>query len=256
MPPQPDETLPIAAPCRAVVWSAPLTWVRLGFADVRRAPRASLFYGLVMLVLSYAMTAAAWYFGRVGIYIGVMSGLVFLGPVLALRLYVISYRLERGQPVGFAQTFRDAAGAFGDVMVFALVLLVVALVWARAATMVHVFFPIGGDADLLGWLRFLGIGSAIGALFCSVIFMASAFSLPMLMDKRCDTVTAIVSSVNAALRNKAAMLCWALCILALMLVGMATAYLALVVILPALGHAAWHGYRATLDTQAWPDRLS
>ncbi len=247
--------LPLLAPCRPLPWNAAWGWLRAGWQDMRRAPGPSLFYGLVMFAISVAITVAAWYLGRIGIYLGVMSGFVFLGPLLALRLYAISNRLERGVEVTLGATFRDAGKALGDAMVFALILLVVALIWARAATMVHIFFPAGDQPGLMGWLRFLGIGSAIGSVFCAVIFMASAFSLPMLLDRRCDTVTAVVTSVNATLRNKPAMLFWAICIGVGVLLGVLTAYIGFVVVLPLLGHAAWHGYRQTVDASAWPPQV-
>ncbi len=255
---QPDPQsapLPLVAPCHSLPWNAAWGWLQAGWGDMRRAPGPSLFYGVVMLVVSYAITLATWYLGRIGIYLGVMSGFVFLGPLLALRLYAISNRLEQGVPVSLGATFRDAGRALSDAMVFALILLVVVLVWARAATMVHIFFPTGSHPELIDWLRFLGIGSAIGSVFCAVIFMASAFSLPMLLDRRCDTVTAVVTSVNATLRNKPAMAFWAVCIAVCVLLGLLTAYLGFVVLLPLLGHAAWHGYRETVDAAAWPQRL-
>lgn len=249
-----DAPLPMAAPCRQINWHEPLEWLKLGFADLRKAPAPSLFYGLIMVLICYAITAAAWYTGRIGIYLGVMSGFVFLGPVLALRLYGISKRLGRRQAVSIRSSFRDARDAFGDVMVYGLILLVVVLIWARAATMVHIFFPTGSSNSVTDWIGFLGTGSLIGAMFCAIIFMASAFSLPMMLDRRCDTVTAVVSSINATLRNTPAMLCWVCCIAVSVLIGIATAYIGFIVLLPVLGHAAWHGYRATLDTRQWPER--
>lgn len=249
-----SDPLPIAAPCRSVSAWAPLRWIRQGAQDMRNAPGPSLFYGLIMLGVAYAITGASWYFGRIGIYLGVMSGFVFLGPVLALRLYAISKRLEQGKKVSLAGSFRDAGSALGDAMVFALILLIIALVWARAATMVHIFFPTGGDPTVMDWLRFLGIGSAIGSVFAMVMFMASAFALPMMLDRRCDTVTAVVSSVNATLRNKPAMAVWVACIGMLVVLGMATAFVGFLVVLPVLGHAAWHGYREVIDASAWPQR--
>ena len=53
---------------------------------------------------------------------------------------------------------------------------------------------------------FLGIGTAIGAIFSTVVFTASAFSLPMIMHRKVDAITAVLTSVNAVLRNKTAML--------------------------------------------------
>ena len=239
-----ETPLPFCADCRDLHWRAPFGWLRRGWDDLRRAPRTSLSYGLIMVLLSYAITAAAWYQGNLGLYLGVLSGFVFVGPVLAMTLYAVSARLAAGAAVSVDRTLRDAGRTLSDAAVFALILLVVFLVWARAATMIHVFFPMGAEADWRAWATFLGIGSAVGALFCAFIFMASAFSLPMMLDRRADTVTAVITSVNATLRNKPAMAVWALCIGAFVTLGVLTGYLAFAVLLPWIGHATWHAYRA------------
>ena len=74
----------------------------------------------------------------------------------------------------------------------------------------------------------------------------------MICDRDADAVTAIVTSVNAVLRNKRAMLLWAFCIVALTAIGFATALIGLAVVVPLLGHATWHAYRETIDATAWP----
>lgn len=246
------EELPFAAPCRNLTVGAPLHWLRLGWADLRAAPRQSLCYGVAMLGLSYLITAATWLFGNIGLYLGLVSGFVFVGPWLALTLYSISRRLEEGRRVSLARSMGDAARAVGNALVFAVILTVVFLVWARAATMVHVFFPPTQDPGWSDLAPFLAVGTAVGALFSAIVFAASAFSLPMLMDRRTDTVTAVVTSVNAVLRNKSAMAVWATIIVGCVIIGAATAWLAFVVLLPLIGHATWHAYRATIDAGQWP----
>jgi uncharacterized membrane protein len=89
-------------------------------------------------------------------------------------------------------------------------------------------------------------------VFAALTFAIAAFSLPMIADRDVDMVTAGVSSVNAVLRNKGVSLLWAAIIVALTAVGFLTAYLGLVVVMPWLAYAAWHGYRETLDASAWP----
>ena len=66
-------------------------------------------------------------------------------------------------------------------------------------------------------------------------------------------VTACVSSIHAVLRNKSSMLLWGLLIAALTLIGFVTAFLVLIIIMPVLAYASWHGYRETLDGSAWPE---
>ncbi|NBB92727.1 MAG: DUF2189 domain-containing protein [Gammaproteobacteria bacterium] len=249
--PAPDE-LPFAAPCRRLGIGAPLEWLRLGWADLRAAPRQSLCYGVVMLLLSHVITAATWLFGNIGLYLGLVSGFVFVGPWLALTLYSISRRLEEGRRVSLGRSMGDAARAVGNALVFAVILTVVFLVWARAATMVHVFFPPTEQPSWADLAPFLAVGTALGALFSAIVFAASAFSLPMLMDRRTDTVTAVVTSVNAVLRNKGAMAVWAAIIVGCVLLGAITAWLAFVALLPLIGHATWHAYRSTIDASQWP----
>jgi uncharacterized membrane protein len=99
---------------------------------------------------------------------------------------------------------------------------------------------------------YLGVGSMIGAVFAAVTFSASAFSLPMIMHRDVDSVTAIVTSINAVLRNKAAMLVWLTIVVASLLLGVLTAFIGLVVIIPIIGFAAWHGYQETIDADQFP----
>jgi uncharacterized membrane protein len=246
------EELPFAAPCRKLAAGEPLSWLAKGWADLRAAPRQSLSYGIAMLALSWLITAATWRFGNLGLYLGLVTGFVFAGPWLALTLYSISRRLEEGRRVSLGRSVGDAARAVGNALVFAVILTVVFLVWARAATMVHVFFPPTENPSWSELAPFLAVGTAVGACFSAIVFAASAFSLPMLMDRRTDTVTAVVTSVNAVLRNKGAMVVWASIIVACVIIGAATAWLAFVALLPLIGHATWHAYRRTIDASQWP----
>lgn len=249
---QNTEELPLAAPCRQLHYRAPLGWLRQGWQDMKAAPRQSLGYGFAMVVLSYLVSAAAFLFGSLGLYLALVTGFVFAGPWLALTLYAISMRLERGQPVTLRLSILDAGQAIGNAMVFTVILTVVFLLWARAATVIHVFFPETGQPELMDMLLFLTIGTLVGSLFCAIIFTASAFSLPMIMERRVDTVTAVISSINAVLRNPGAMAVWAAIIVSVVFLGFITAWLAFWILLPVLGHATWHAYRDTIDANAWP----
>jgi uncharacterized membrane protein len=119
--------------------------------------------------------------------------------------------------------------------------------------MLHVFFPVEAKPELKDLLMFLGIGSAVGAIFGAIIFSAAAFSLPMIMDKKVDMITAIVTSINAVLRNKKAMLVWASIIVLFIVIGFMTALLGLAILLPLIGHATWHGYLETIEANVWPE---
>jgi uncharacterized membrane protein len=106
---------------------------------------------------------------------------------------------------------------------------------------------------MLDLALFLGIGTAIGAIFSTVVFTASAFSLPMIMDRKTDAITAVITSVNAVLRNKLTMLVWATIIVSFVAVGFLTFFIGFIVLLPLIGHATWHAYRETIDASDWPE---
>jgi uncharacterized membrane protein len=257
--------LPFVAPCRTLAPLAPLKWLRLGWRDMWSAPRQSLTYGLIVVVLSLTLAMIALEFGGYWELLALVSGFILISPVLAVGTYVISIHLERGETPSLRRCLREEQRAFGNLMVFALMLMVVFLVWARAGSAVHVFFPISEAPDWSDYLSFFGIGSAIGSIFAAIVFSAAAFSLPMLVDRKVDTVTAVVTSINAVLRNKPAMAVWAACIVLAVAPGFALLFIgherggALVLVmtglgltLPMIGHATWHAYRETIDARAWP----
>ena len=247
--------LPFAAPCRIVSDDAPLRWLQKGVDDLRAAPRQSLVYGVLTVLLSWAMTLVTMQFGTIGLYLGLVSGFVFVGPWLALTLYAISLRLERGEKVSLRLSIKDAGRAIGSAMIFAVILVIVLLVWARAANTMYIFFPEVTNPSVSQMAVFIIAGISVGALFCLVVFAVSAFSLPMLIDRKADAVTAVVTSVNAVMRNKYPLMLWAVMISCLIMIAALTAWVALVVIMPVLGHASWHAYRDTIDAEQWPSSV-
>lgn len=252
--PEPD-ALPFVAPCRELSTLDPVSWLRLGWQDFRRAPGISLLYGGVLVLLSYLVAFFTWKLGGYILILSFMTGFVFIAPVLALGLYSISCQLERGLVPQLGYCLREGRRHLGNEMIYSMILLVIFLIWARAASMVHVFFPIEAEPGLSDLALFLGIGSVVGSVFAALVFSASAFSLPMMLDRKVDTVTAVLTSVHAVLRNRAAMLVWAGIIATSLLVSFLTAFLGLAVFMPVLGYAAWHAYRDTIRPTAWPENL-
>ena len=245
--------LPFVAPCRKLSTFAPFGWLRRGLQDLIEAPQPSLVYGLAVALLIAVVCLLAWFEGSQWFMFAMLGGFVFLAPLTCIGLYAVSAQLERGQQPTLAASLGTALRRhFGNEMVFALALLVIFLVWARAAVMVSVFFPTDGHPTSVEMLTFLGVGSAIGAVFAAITFSASAFSLPMIMHRDVDSITAIVTSVNAVLRNKRAMFVWLVIIVAGLLIGVVTAFIGLIVIIPVIGYAAWHGYLETIDASDFP----
>ena len=245
------EDMPFVAPCHILEMSAPLRWIRLGWQDLVQAPKVSLLYGLALTLLSFLISAFSWHYGTMALYISLASGFIFVGPVLAVGLYSISRQLEEGRKPVLGYCIREGQQHIKELLVLGVILLVVLMVWARAATMMNVFMPMQAHPGWQQLLPFFVIGSMVGAIFSGVVFAASAFSLPMIMDRKVDAITAVVTSANAVLRNKKPMFLWALMILMTVLLGFATALIGFIVLLPIIGHATWHAYREMIDASAW-----
>jgi len=263
----PEEALPFVAPCRQIPAAAPIAWLARGWRDMWAAPRQSLTYGTIVVLLSLALAGITVEFGGYWELLSLVSGFVLVAPILAVGTYAISRQLERGKVPSLRRCLREEQRAFGNLMVFALMLMVVFLVWARAGSAVHVFFPIGEDPGWQDYATFFGIGSAVGSIFALIVFASAAFSLPMMVDRRVDAVTAVVTSINAVLRNRVAMAVWAACIAVAVAPGFALLFIGrergaglvwimvgLGITLPLIGHATWHAYKDTIDATQWPEQ--
>lgn len=245
--------LPFVAPCRTLSPLASLRWLSLGWKDFRQAWLQSLSYGIAMAATMALVSWLAWQFGSYWLMFAMLGGFVFMAPVICIGLYAISAQLERNQPPSLVRALRAGFRRYiGNELIFSLALLVLFLVWARAAAMVSVFFPLQSNPRLADLGAYLTVGTLTGAVFAVLTFTISAFSLPMIIHRQVDAITAVVTSINAVLRNKLAMMIWLSIIVLVLLVGTATAFVGLAVLLPVVGHAVWHGYLETIDASGFP----
>lgn len=246
-----EDTRPFVVPCRELEWRAPLRWLRLGWNDLRRAPLLTAIFGGVIVLVSVAVSALAWKLGRFALLATLLSGFVFIAPLIGVGLYSVSCALEEGRKPALIDSFRLVRRVPGQAAVFALLQMVVLFTWSRAGMMVNAFMPIAPD-DMQSLIEFLVVGSAFGSIFAAFTFATAVFSLPMIADRDVDMVTATVSSIHAVLRNKRVTCFWAFIIALCTMTGFATLLIGLGVLMPWLAYSAWHGYRETLDASSWP----
>jgi uncharacterized membrane protein len=93
----------------------------------------------------------------------------------------------------------------------------------------------------------LATGTAVGGLFAAFAFAISAFSIPMMLDRRLDAFSAMGLSISFVWNNLPAALIWGAIVLLLTAIGLGTALIGLIIIFPLLGHATWHAYAAVRD---------
>lgn len=235
---------------RDVPASAPLSWIRRGFDDFRGCPIPSLFYGFCFAAMGLLITTV---FEHAYEYTAALtSGFLLLGPFLAMGLYEISRRREHGAACALRPTLTVWTRNAGNIGIFAVVLGIVFLVWARASLVVFALFYTNEMPNLSGFLtqllalenlEFLMVYFGIGLIFSTIVFAVSVISVPLMLDRNQDAISSMLASTGALARNPAAMLVWAVLIVVLTLIGFMSFHLGLVVLMPIVGHASWHAYR-------------
>ncbi|MFC7705129.1 DUF2189 domain-containing protein [Plastorhodobacter daqingensis] len=232
-----------------------LVWaLRQGWNDYRRAPAFGMFFSAVYVAGGIVLWLALGISGRVWWTVPVTVGFPILGPFAAVGLYEVSRRLERGEGLAWgpvlgvvlSQKDRQIPSMSAVIVVFFLFWMFLAhMIFAlflglqamtEVSTSYAVFLTPHG-------LAMLGFGTLVGAVFAGVLFATTVVSLPMLLDREVDFVTAMITSVQVVLGNPLVMLIWAAVIAICLFAAMLPVFLGLFVALPVLGHASWHLYR-------------
>ncbi|GAB4394369.1 MAG: DUF2189 domain-containing protein [Kiloniellaceae bacterium] len=270
--PEPEETMPEkvaeqsgglqaeAAPpplpkVRSIAIGDIVDALELGLRDFRGAPVFGLFFGGIYAVggMLIVLTASALQMSYVSYPLAV--GFALIGPFVAVGLYEVSRRREKGEPlhwgpilgVIFAQRRRET-GWMAFVTLFVLVM------WMyQVRVLLALFIGLHAPTTFDGFLQvvvgtpegliFLGIGHIVGAFMALVLFSLTVVSFPLLLDREIDFVTAMITSVKAVVTNPIPMVGWAFVIMVLMMISIAPFFIGLFIALPILGHTTWHLYR-------------
>lgn len=240
---------------RSVETSRPLQWLARGWQDLRRAAAASLFYGLVLAFAGAWVTWFAW--GRPHLVTALFSGFFLVAPFLLMGVYDLSRQLAAGERPDLSRSLTawranaDSIGLYGFLLAFALIS------WERISAILFALLHAGDVASVDNLLLEIVAGGAhlplaaawigCGALLAALVFSASVVSVPMLLDRRVDVLSAVLASLAAVRANPAPLALWAAILVALTAIGFATWFAGLIVILPWLGHATWHAYKDLVE---------
>ena len=230
-----------------------------GWRDYRQAAVYGLFFSGVYVLGGWLILWAITTKGQLWWTLPASAGFPILGPFIACGFYEISRRLEAGEPlktaailgVVFSQKDRQTPSMAAVIVVFF-------LFWNFLAHMIFALFL--GNATLTNitsslvvftsteGLVMLAVGTAIGAVFATLLFALTVVSLPMLLEREVDFVTAMLTSLEVVKQSPVVMLGWGAFIAACLFLAMLPGFLGLFVALPLLGHASWHLYRRAI---AW-----
>ncbi|MBA4176068.1 MAG: hypothetical protein C0505_05845 [Leptothrix sp. (in: Bacteria)] len=235
---------------RAVPPSRPWVWLARGWVDLLRCPLPGLVHGLAAALFGAGLLALAG--NRFWLLAGSFSGFLLVAPLLATGLYAVSRALEQGRRGNLALALAAWKPRDHRMVVFGLLLAVAGTGWVLTSASLITRFaaaPVNSPLDFLRVVvldeqgHLFEIWLMLGSVLAAPMFASSVVAIPMLLDRQEGVLTAVTTSVGAALASPLAMALWATLLLTLTLIGMATFMIGLIVVVPWLAHASWHAYR-------------
>lgn len=272
-PPTPSADRALAASAvRQIGLLQPLEWLALAWHDMARCGWLSFAHGLVLTLVGWLILLVAH--DRFWLLAGALSGFLVLAPILATSLYALSRALERGEAanLGVVQgtwfTWQRAhrnkwGNDYWCLVQFGALLALASTGWViTSAAFITLLapVPIATPLDFIHHVVLAKNGVlfeawlALGGVLAAPIFASTAIAVPLLLDRRVSLYRAVLLSWHVVLANPLPMALWAALIMGFTLLGMASGLLGLIAVVPMLGHASWHAYRALVDASTLPPR--
>ncbi|MEO8546020.1 MAG: DUF2189 domain-containing protein [Burkholderiaceae bacterium] len=238
----------------------PFRWLALGWRDLHAHAGIALFYGVCFWLMALLL---AFVFRHKPEYVmSIASGCLLVGPFMAMGLYEVSRRRERGLAPDLASSLTCWDTRLRSVGLLVLVLVLIELLWGRASLVVFAVFFNTGMPSTTGvvaavfnpqnW-EFVVAYFLVGGVFAVLVYAIAVVSIPMILDRDTDAISAAITSAQVVFQNTGVMLLWGLLIALLVALALWPWGLGLVVVGPWLGHASWHAYRGSVRWQAEPE---
>jgi len=229
--------------------------LRKGIADFRQAPVFGLFFGGVYAFGGIFIIQSLFVWERVWLIYPVVIGFPLIGPFAAVGLYEVSRRLVNGLPLawnGILSVIWQQSGR--ELRWMAFVMLFIFWIWMYQVRLLLALFL--GNVSIDNWDKFfqiitttpqgwifVGVGHVVGAFLALFLFSVTVVSIPLLLERDLDFITAMITSVKAVFESPVVMLSWGVFVTLAVLLAFIPAFLGLLVVLPVLGHTTWHIYK-------------
>lgn len=230
-------------------------WLAAGWQDLAANPLPSLAYGLLFGIGGDLILLASLQHPH--LFTAAVSGFFLLAPILAAGLYELSRRRCLGQQPGFIDSLAGLGRQAEALAQFGLILALLALVWERVSAIMFAMLGAGSGIDTTHFLTQVLLGGEhrgfvaawfiAGATLALLTFAISVVSVPLLLDRDADAITAVMTSLRTFAVNLDVLVLWAATIVVLTLFGFASLLFGLVIVMPLLGHASWHAYRDLVE---------
>lgn len=232
-------------------------WICLkeGFVDFLLAPQYGLAFSAVYVVGGFLLVWLGA--GTVSWTLTISLGFPLVAPFAAVGLYEVSRRIEAGLPLEWkpvlAVVWQERTR---QIPWMGAIIVIYLLFWTFLAHMIFaVFMGLSTAVNVSSsfemfltpeGMRMVAAEIIVGAALAYLLFAMTVVSLPLLLEKEIDFVTAMLLSIRTVSENFVVLTIWALIIAVLSILALAPWFLGLMIVLPILGHATWHLYRRAL----------
>ena len=232
--------------------------LRRGLDDFLAMPTHVLFLIAIYPIAGIVIATVTFEYDLIPLLFPLASGFALIGPFAAIGLYEMSRRREQGLSTDLMQAYAPlTTRSPRALLAIGLVLTAIFLAWLTVAMGLYralfggtTYESVTGFAAQIlttprGWALIV-LGNLAGAAFSLLALAVSAVSIPLVVDRDADAGTAIETSVDLMRENPVPMMLWGVIVAGLLVLGMATLFVGLALVLPILGHATWHLYRRAL----------
>lgn len=228
----------------------PLKLLIEGAADMRSTGFAGIAYGVIFVLMGYAITEVYRHVWQMTM--GLTAAFFLMGPFICCGVYDLSRQKEINGRASLWASITCWLRNWKSIAFFAAILTFFMIVWARVSVVLFALFGRHNYPELTDMinkivsmdnLAFLGVWAAVGFVFASLVFAMSVVSMPMMLDRDADTIEAIVASAKALWNNPGAMLVWAISITLLIGVSLIFFLPLLALTAPLVGHTTWKVYK-------------
>src|ERR1700761_5930664 len=230
-----------------------------GVDDFFAMPTYPVFVGLFYAVAGIALFAMTSLGNALHLAFPLAAGFALVGPFVAIGLYEMSRRRERGLAVRGRDAFAVLRSpALSSIGAFGLLLLAIFAAWIFAAELIYMSLygpnPPAGAIPFLqdvlstgrGWTLIV-FGVLVGFGFAAVALAISVVSFPLMLDRDLGLVPALETSLRVTRANPLAVACWGLIVAVALVLGSLPVFFGLAVVVPVLGHATWRLYRKAIE---------
>ena len=231
----------------------PFAWLASGWRDMMVAKGVAAFYGVCFWLM--ALVLGVVFRNKPEYAMSIASGCLLVGPFLAMGLYEASRRIGLGLAPELGASLICWDKHIRSMGMLVLVLMVLELLWGRASLVVFaVFFNTGMPSttgviqaifSLQNW-EFLAVYLLVGGFFAVLVFAISVVSIPMILDRDTDAISAAITSLQVVFSSVWVMLLWGLLVTSLVALALLPYGVGLLLIGPWLGHASWHAYKGSV----------